>query len=170
MWNICSAKRQSFIILYLHLTSSEGYFRLLRLTSYTSFTLMRKILMLFMAGLLSLASLKAQKADGSITGKLTDTAAKQPLSGATVSLLNAKDSSLVTFTLTNKQGVFEIKGLEAGDYQLVISFQGYQTIKKKTAISATDKLIDLHDVSVQKDYKTLGEVVINNDAPVIIKE
>ena len=53
----------------------------------------------------------AQKADGSIKGKLMDTAAKQPIADATVSVFNAKDSSLATFTLSNKQGAFEVKGL-----------------------------------------------------------
>ena len=113
---------------------------------------------------------QAQKADGSIKGKLVDTAAKQPLNSATISLVNAKDSSLVTFTLTNKQGIFEIKGLSPGDYQLVITYQGYQTIKRKASITTSEKTIDLNDVPIQKEFKTLGEVVINNDAPVIIKE
>ena len=70
----------------------------------------------------------AQKTDGSIKGKLVDTASKQAIADATVSVINAKDSSLITFTLTNKQGVFEIKGLEEGDYQLVISHQAYRDI------------------------------------------
>src|SRR5262245_51344900 len=111
---------------------------------------MRKIVVLFVIGLCSLAA-QAQKADGIIKGKLIDTAAKQPLSGATVSLVNAKDSSLVTFTMTNKQGVFEIKGLSPGDYQLIISYQGYQTVRKKTSITATTKALELNDVAIQKD-------------------
>jgi uncharacterized membrane protein YgcG len=131
---------------------------------------MKKISLLLAVFLCFTFFVQAQKPDGAIRGKLMDTAAKQPLSGATVSVVNAKDSSLVTFTLTNKQGVFEIKGLYPGEYQLVISFQGYQTLKKRTVITATEKILDLNDVAIQKDYKTLGEVVINTDAPVIIKE
>jgi|CXWL01.1.fsa_nt_gi hypothetical protein len=111
----------------------------------------------------------AQKADGSIKGKLVDTAAKQPISDATVSVLNMKDSALATFTLSNKLGAFEIKGLEAGNYQLVISHLGFETVKKIVVVTATDKNIDLGNLEVQKEIKTLEGVVITTDAPVIIK-
>ncbi|NOT50913.1 MAG: TonB-dependent receptor [Chitinophagaceae bacterium] len=130
---------------------------------------MKKIftLTLFMFGLLLGA--QAQKTDGSIKGKLIDTAAKQPIGDATVSVLNAKDSSLSTFTLSNKSGVFEIKGLEEGSYQLVITHLGFETVKKTVAITATEKSIDLGELKVPKDFKSLEGVTVTNDAPVIIK-
>ncbi|HEX2629275.1 MAG TPA: hypothetical protein VHM26_09690, partial [Chitinophagaceae bacterium] len=53
-------------------------------------------------------SARAQKADGSIKGKFVDTATKQAVTDATITVTNMKDSSLVTFTLTNKQGAFEV--------------------------------------------------------------
>ncbi|MFI5133518.1 MAG: carboxypeptidase regulatory-like domain-containing protein [Chitinophagales bacterium] len=131
---------------------------------------MKKTLLLFVITLFFSAFARAQKADGSIKGKLVDTAAKQSLSDATVSVLNAKDSSLTTFTLSNKQGAFEIKGLEAGTYHLLVTYQGYVTLKKFVSITATSKLIDLGEVKMQKDYKMLGEVVVTSEAPVEIKE
>ncbi len=127
------------------------------------FTLSVLILSLFSSAL-------AQKIDGSIKGKLVDSAAKQPISEATVSVLSTRDSSLATFTLSNKQGVFEIKGLEEGDYQLVISHLGFETFKKTVSITAAAKALNLGDLQVQKEYKTLTGVTVTNDAPVIIKE
>ena len=50
-----------------------------------------------------------------------DTTGKQPISEATISVKDLADSSLVTFTLTNKSGVFEVKGLATGKYELIIS-------------------------------------------------
>ena len=131
---------------------------------------MKKTLTLLVVTLIFTAFAQAQKADGSIKGKLVDTAARQPLGDATVSVLNAKDSSLTTFTLTNKQGTFEIKGLEIGNYRLLVTFQGYQSLKKNVSITATNKAIDLGDIKMQKDYKTLSEVVVNSEAPVVIKQ
>ncbi len=130
---------------------------------------MKKIFTLSAAFLLLLSSISAQKADGSIKGKLTDSTGKQPLNGATVSVLLTKDSSLATFTLSNKQGVFEIKGLEQGSYQLVISFQGYETLKKNFSITPEAKAVDLGELIVQKEYKTLGEVVVISESPVVVK-
>ncbi len=131
---------------------------------------MKKIFTLSVLVLSLFTAAHAQKADGSIKGKLLDTAAKQPLSEATVSVINSKDSSLATFTLSNKQGVFEIKGLEEGDYQLVISHLGFETFKKTVSITATAKAINLGDLQVQKEFKTLEGVTVTNDAPVIIKQ
>jgi hypothetical protein len=130
---------------------------------------MNKIFYLTLLFLLFIVSANAQKADGSIKGKLTDTLGKQPINGATVSVLNAIDSTLTTFTLSNKQGVFEIKGLTVGEYLLVISFQGYEALKKKVSVATAAKSIDLGEMPLQKEYKTLGEVTVTTDAPVLIK-
>ncbi len=131
--------------------------------------IMKKIFILSVL-LLSLFTLvHAQKSNGSIKGKLIDTSAKQPVSEATVSVINTKDSSLATFTLSNKQGVFEIKDLEEGTYQLVITHLGFETIKKTISIIPSAKTIDLGELKVQKEYKTLTGVTVTNDAPVIIK-
>jgi hypothetical protein len=131
---------------------------------------MKKTLTL-LTGLLAFSILViAQKTDGSVKGKLVDTAAKQALSEATVSVIDTKDSSLVSYTLTNKQGVFEIKDLEPGNYRLSISFQGYQPLKKNFSITATNKVVDLGDIRMDKDYKALGEVVVTDDAPIKIKQ
>jgi hypothetical protein len=111
----------------------------------------------------------AQKADGGIKGKLVDTASRQPIADATVSVIQASDSSLVTFTLSNRQGIFEIKGLETGSYRLVISHQAYQEMKKNVSVTAEQKQTDLGELTPAKDYKTLGEVVVSSEAPIIVK-
>jgi hypothetical protein len=71
----------------------------------------------------------AQKVSGTIKGILQDSVSATPLSDATVSIVRLKDSSLISFTITNASGAFEIKNIEAGTYNLVSSFQGLQTKK-----------------------------------------
>ena len=71
---------------------------------------MRKIyLLLFLLTGLSISSL-AQK-NGVIKGVAFDTSAKQPVAAATITVMQKKDSSLVTFTLTDNKGYFELKGI-----------------------------------------------------------
>lgn len=111
----------------------------------------------------------AQKSDGVIKGKLTDTAAKAPVPEATISIINAKDSSLATFSISDKKGMFEITGLEYGDYNVVITHGSFETITKKISLSATAKSIDLGNLAVEKAYKKLSEVVVTTDAPVVMK-
>jgi hypothetical protein len=112
---------------------------------------------------------QAQKFDGSIKGKLMDTTAKQPVVDATVSVLNAKDSSLATFTLSNKLGFFEVKGLGQGDYRVIISSKGFVELKKTVSITATEKTIDFGNLAVEKDYKALEGVVIISESPIVVK-
>ncbi|MEL7121894.1 MAG: outer membrane beta-barrel protein [Bacteroidota bacterium] len=52
---------------------------------------------------------------------------KEPLSFATVALLNPADSILKYFGVTNEDGVFQIKSIKDGKYILQFSFVGMQT-------------------------------------------
>ena len=130
---------------------------------------MKKIFTLSLVFLLFLSSINAQKADGSIKGKLVDTTAKQPISDATVSILNAKDSSLATFTLSNKLGVFEVKGLATGDYRVVISSKGYMEFKQSVTLTETNKTVEFGSLALQKDYKTLEGVTVISESPIQVK-
>jgi hypothetical protein len=111
----------------------------------------------------------AQKPDGSIKGKLVDTATKQPVADATVSVLNSKDTTMVTFTLSNKQGLFEIKDLAEGEYKLVLSHKTYQPFLKEVTITKDKKLVDFGELPVSKDVKMLDEVILSSVAPVVVK-
>lgn len=128
---------------------------------------MRKTILLIL--ILSISYFTGAQVNGLVKGKLVDTAAKQSLSEATVSLIMAKDSSLVSFTLSDKKGVFEIKNLDAGDYLLIVSFTGYENFKKAFSLSALNKEIDLGEMIMQKEYKTLQGVVVSDEAPVRVK-
>src|SRR5258705_1023335 len=130
---------------------------------------MRKIIALIVGTFLASCTVMAQRADGGLKGKLMDTASKQAITDATVSVINPRDSSLITFTISTKQGVFEIRGLEAGNYDLVISHQAYETFRKNITITADKKQIDLGELTPHKDYKTLGGVTVTNEASIVVK-
>lgn len=130
---------------------------------------MKKIFTLSAFLLVLLVSARAQKADGIIRGKLIDTAAKQPITNATVSVLNAKDSSLATFTLSNKQGAFEVKGLAVGEYRVIVSSKGYMEYKQNVSITDANKTIDFATVAIDKDYQTLTGVTVTSEAPIQVK-
>ena len=64
-----------------------------------------------------------------------DTIRKQPVAAATVTVLERKDSSLVSFTMTGNDGRFELKGLANGDYRLMITHVNYHNSNKYFNIS-----------------------------------
>ena len=130
---------------------------------------MKKTFTLFLL-LLSISILSnAQKPDGNIKGKLVDTLGKIAVADATISLMKSADSSLVTFTLSNQQGNFEIKGLAPGDYKLIISHQAYEPFTRVVSITESRKQVDLGEVRFNKNIKTLGEVVVTSNVPIVVK-
>ncbi len=129
---------------------------------------MRKILALLFVCLFGYFA-QAQKADGSISGKLMDTTNKKPIADATISLLQAKDSSLVTFTLSNKQGQFEIKGLAAGNYRLIITHQEYSEVKKTVSLTEENKQLNIGEIVSSNNFKEMAGVVVTNEAPIVVK-
>ena len=70
---------------------------------------MTKLTMIGLFFLATITNTFAQQV--SIKGTITDTLNKQNLSNAVVSALRAKDSVLVKFTRTNKEGNFDLPNL-----------------------------------------------------------
>jgi len=130
---------------------------------------MKKTFTLLFLTVFLFSIVKAQRVDGNVKGKLIDTASKQPISDATVAVINAKDSSLASYILSDKQGAFQIKGLDLGNYRLIITHQGYMETKRPFAITTINKSIDLGNLIIRKEYKTLGEVVVTSETPIQVK-
>ena len=114
-------------------------------------------------------SATAQKPMGNIKGTLMDTAAKQPLAGATVSLVFTKDSTLATYVVSDKNGTFEIKDLAYDSYKLHVSFLGFQPYQKTIPISANRQTINLGNIILIKDEHTLDTFTVTSDVPIQIK-
>ncbi len=69
---------------------------------------------------------RAAGAEGKVTGMVTDSADGAPLGGATVSIWNAADSTLVTGAIAGRDGGFSIDGLRPGRYYLKVTYVGYR--------------------------------------------
>jgi len=87
-----------------------------------------------------------------VTGKVVDSATKEPLHGASVFCQNTTSG-----TTTNKEGEFSLP-LKSGGYELIISFTGYQV--KEIRISNNDN--NPLQVEMTKEEKAMGEVVIRS--------
>lgn len=116
------------------------------------------------------ALIARSQSNGSVKGRLIDSTTTQSLQEATVSVLKSKDSSLVTFTLTDKHGGFEIKNLDTGSYYLIITHTGFEIFLRPFIISTEAKDVELGEMILQKEFKTLPGVVVTDAAPVRIKD
>lgn len=98
-----------------------------------------------------------------------DTAAKQPLPGATISLMNVKDSALSIYSVSDKNGAFEFKGVLSGSYNAIVSFQGFEPWRKVVSVTPTQKIIDLGNIPLKKDFNVLDTFVVGSEVPIQIK-
>src|SRR5688572_7953050 len=85
---------------------------------------------------------KAQK-NGSLKGLTYDSIAKREVTGATIALLRKKDSSLVSFTMSDNKGLFSLGGLAAGDYRLLLTHVNYHSRSISFSVTDSNKDIDL---------------------------
>jgi len=78
----------------------------------------------------------AQNNTGSIKGSLKDSLNKQVLSLATVTVFIAKDTTIVTYRLSDARGDFRIPSLPLNvPCRVLISFSGYKTFRKDFLLS-----------------------------------
>jgi hypothetical protein len=124
---------------------------------------MKKIYLLLVISLCTLVT-QAQK-NGSIKGLLYDTLAKQPVASATITVLKKKDSALVTFTMSDSKGRFEITGLADGEYRLLITHVNYHGSSKSITVNEAARDKDLGNVIMRDAAQVLDEVVVTAEAP-----
>lgn len=105
-------------------------------------------------------TLKAQKID--LTGSITDTL-NEPLIGATVMLLSAKDSVLIKFGISSNQGKFKLEKISPDDYILQISYLGYANLSQPTFVDNQLKTQDLGTFNLLPESAILEQVEVKAD-------
>lgn len=131
---------------------------------------MKKIFTLFvLVFVLATAGFAQGRVSGSIQGKLYDTLYRETLADATITVLHATDSTVVSYTLANPKGEFQIKNLDAGTYRLMITYQGYTPKYRKFTISADSANIQFGTIYMDKKNSMLQEVIVEAP-PIIVKK
>ena len=85
-----------------------------------------------------------------------------------VSLLKARDSSLVKMALSNREGQFEFEKIAAGDYLVSLSGAGYTGwFSKPLEISSSNPVVTTGEVIVQPSTGSLAEVTVVGKRPLV---
>lgn len=105
-----------------------------------------------------------------VSGRITDSTGDKGLDKATVKLIERSNLKDTVRTSTNSNGEFEFNKVPASDYYIVVTYSGYkQMIKQFSRPRDGVSFIDLGDIVLSADYKSLGEIVIEAPA-VVVKE
>lgn len=117
--------------------------------------------------LFALPILTTAQQPAAVKGNVYDTAAKRGLAYATISIVNAKDSTLVTFTRADSTGKFSFRSLEKGNYLLSASYVGYIPVWKNIEVK-TGQELDMGQI-IMTDLLHGGDVTVTaRRAPVTI--
>lgn len=104
----------------------------------------------------------------SLKGTVTDSVEKKNPANAVISLLRQKDSVLVRFTRSDKDGHFTIDNLKEGKFILMIThpYMGdyFDNFEVRAGIP-----VDLGQVYITPKTKLLAEVIIKSGSPIRIK-
>ena len=123
--------------------------------------------LLFLCILLNTLSSFSQNFE--ITGTLKDKD-NNLIESATVYLESIKDSTMITYTISDKKGNFNLSGnTKAKKANFFVSYTGMMPLKKELTLA--EKISKLGDLVLEENAQLLGEVVgIAERAPITIKK
>jgi Outer membrane protein beta-barrel family/Carboxypeptidase regulatory-like domain len=102
-----------------------------------------------------------------VTGTVKDTGNMQQLNGATISLINSRDSSLLSFVRTDSSGNFGFKNVPKGKYRLSATHSGFHTAWLTFNVPG-DSAVNLGQIYL-RDKSLLDEIVVEAEkAPVTV--
>lgn len=105
---------------------------------------------------------------GTISGRVIDSLSNDPVEYATVALYLHDSKKLVGGMISDLTGSFRFKGLEFNNYDIEISFIGYNDLMTRNVqVSENQSTIDLGKVHLQRSALNLKEVEIVGGAPAI---
>ena len=117
----------------------------------------RFVLLLVIGVLLPLSAVMAQ---GSVRGKIVDSATGEPVEFVNVVVNTKSDGKMAGGTITDEGGAFRIDGLKYGSYVLTVSYIGYRNVTREFTLSQTAKSAHYKQIALEEDSNVLNEVEV----------
>ncbi|MEO8171825.1 MAG: outer membrane beta-barrel protein [Sediminibacterium sp.] len=126
----------------------------------------------FAAIIACLFTICVQAQSGNISGKITDSSGKKTLPLTTITIFKAKDTTIVTYRLSNETGEFKIPGLPFDvPLRLMATYSGYEAFRKDFVLTAAQPSVNFGNVKLTGTSKQLDEVIVMSERPpVVIKK
>jgi len=108
-----------------------------------------------------------------LVGKVIDVKTKQAMIGTTVRIMKSgKDSSFINGSVTDKNGLFNIRNIPTGEYVIRYTFLGFKTVNQKVSITTQSPVqFYLGEISMSENEHMLGEVsVVGQVTEMVVKE
>lgn len=117
---------------------------------------------------MSIAVCSFAQSGGKVTGTIKDGGNQKIIDAASVSLLNAKDSSLVKTAVADKNGNYTFENLKDGSYLVKATSVGHSSSYSKSfSLSAVQPAVALEVLQLVPSGKNLQEVSVSSKKPLI---
>jgi len=108
-----------------------------------------------------------EKVKAIILGKVMEDANNQPLTQATIQLLQLPDSSFVSGVTTNAEGDFSLKKISAGKYLMRCSYIGMQVHEEVIQVFEKQPRVNLQTIKMFPDEYMIDELIVTAEAPAV---
>lgn len=106
-----------------------------------------------------------------IKGKVIDKTSGKPMESSSVQVFSSSDSSLVTGTLSDANGIFIIENIPDGLYTVKVSYIGYGTaIAKNINAGKDNRIINFGTVKLDVISESTQEIEVVDEAPIMTFE
>lgn len=127
----------------------------------------KHILLFFTFALLVFIKIHAQTP--AIHGVIQDAVSQKKINFATVSVYLAKDTTLVTYRLSDLDGKFRIPNLSPNTtYRLLITYMGYAVYRKTFELRSDTSRLDIGIIRLAPDAHELSEVIVTAERPPVL--
>ena len=111
-----------------------------------------------------LSAVVSAQTTGSVKGKLVDSTNKQSMKDASITVLDARDSSLEVFSLAKEDGSFSVLNIPFGPMIVQIKFNGYESFTKNITFSAANANTNLGTIKMIAGANELAGVTVTQSA------
>jgi outer membrane receptor protein involved in Fe transport len=105
--------------------------------------------------------LLGQSTSINLSGIIKDKLSKKPISFVNVVLKTFTDSSFVSGTISDENGLFVISEIKPGEYFIEVSFIGYKKYESSLFVGSNSDFIDLGTILIEEIAEELSEVVVS---------
>jgi hypothetical protein len=124
------------------------------------------MLRVIFSSLFSLSLLTSFAQTPIIRGMIADSASGKGLAYATVSVIAAKDSMLIAFTIADTAGQFRLNKIPPGNYLLSVSYTGYRPVWRQLPPASADETVEAGNILLTEAGVLQGVAVTGKRPPV----
>ncbi len=106
---------------------------------------------------------------GSVSGSVIDAETQEPISFANIAVMQSDSGNVITGSMSDENGYFELINIPPGGYTMAISFLGYDHYTQTGIVIQPNKNTDLGTINLKPTSTKIEEVAVLGQRPSIVQ-